>query len=204
MWEIWTGQWSRTFLDGEVFLPLLWKLIPFLTWADEAPTMRVQEKDGRVEVSFSEEITEAWHVCLGNGLPVVFSDCTPARERKTWTGEGDFDSVWLISDMTDQRIGISIAYQRTDEFRPSSPVLEWGREEDGEVLGFSCYGWGTTRSFQGGMYAIASDQMAFYAEYDAEGALKAWYDGLTGCQYNEYDELIEGEEPEGYVCPVVH
>ena len=203
MWEIWSGSWSRTFLDGEVYLPYQWKQIPFVTWADEAPTLRVEE-EGEVRISFSEPIGGDWRVCLGEGMPIEYRDCAYDPESGCWTGGGSFDGVYLISDMTETRIGISVAYQRTDEFRPSCPVLSWIREEEGAVLGMCCYGWGTTRGFQGGMYAVATDEAAFYGEYDGEGALCAWYDAMTGCRYDAKDRLEEGEEPEGYVSPVVH
>ena len=135
---------------------------------------------------------------------VTYQACEPNGSGDGWTGQGDFDAVYLISDMAEDRIGISIAYQRTDDFRPSCPVLEWNREEEENVLGFSCYGWGTTRSFHGGMYGIGTDDRVFYAEYGPEGALIAWYDGITGCQYDVDDRLTDGEEPEGYIISVVH
>ena len=204
MWDIWAGTWSRTFLDGEVLLPNQWKALPFVTWADEAPTLTIHEENGQTEIIFSEPLDEAWRVSLGKGSPVDYTDCRYDAQNGCWRGTGDFDAVYLISDMGKARIGISIAYQRTDDFRPSCPVLEWSREDENDVLGFNCYGWGTTRSFQGGMYAIASDQMAFYAEYDFEGKLTAWWDAMTGCQYDMYDQLVEGEEPPDYVSPVVH
>ena len=204
MWDIWAGSWSRTFLDGEIYLPQQWNDYPFVTWADEAPMPRVREENGKAEITFGETIGEDWRVCLGKDLPVVYSDCIFDPEDGCWRGEGDFETVYLISDMTDTRIGISVAYQRADDFRPSCPVLEWGREDEEEVLGFNCYGWGTTRSFQGGMYAIVSAQEAYYAEYDHDGALTAWYDAVTGCKYDWLDHLIEGEEPEGYILKVVH
>ena len=204
MWDIWAGTWSRTFLNGEVLLPYQWRTLPFVTWADEAPTMKIREENGQAEIIFREPVSEAWRVSLGKGLPVVYTDCRYDSQNGCWRGTGEFDAVYLISDMTERRIGISVAYQRTDDFRPSYPVLEWNREEEDEVLGFNCYGWGTTRSFQGGMYAIASDQMAFYAEYDNEGKLTTWYDAMTGCQYDMYDQLVDGEEPADYKSPVVH
>ena len=204
MWAIWAGEWSRNFLDGEVLLPSQWKMLPFVTWADEAPTLKVLEENGQTEIRCGEKLGEDWRVCLGKDIPVVYQECTYDTKRGCWRGTGDFDAVYLLSDMTERRIGISIAYQRVDDFRPSHPVLEWSREEENDVLAFNCYGWGTTRSFQGGMYAIVSNQMVYYAEYDNEGRLTAWYDGLTGCQYDWYDQLVEGEEPADYVSPVVH
>ena len=202
MWEIWAGTWSRTFLDGEVYLPYLWKELPFVTWADEAPTLKVHEEDGRVEITFSESIGEEWRVCLGREIDEIVQECTYNPQRGCWQGESAFDCVYLISDKTENRLGLFIAYHRMDDFRPSGPRVEW--EDADETIGFNCYSWGTTRSFQGGMYGIVSEDMAFYAEYDAEGILTAWYDGMTGCQYDMYDQLVEGEEPEDYVSPVVH
>ena len=204
MWDTWSGIWSRTFLDGEVLIPTQWRDLPFVTWADEAPTLKVKEENGRAEITFSETLGEAWRVSLGKGIPVEYTACEYDVAGGCWAGEGAFDAVYLISDMEADRIGISVAYQRTDDFRPSCPVLEWSREEEDNVLAFSCIGWGTTRGFQGGMYAVATDQEAYYAEYDANGVLTAWYDGMTGCQYDAYDVLVEGEEPEGYEIPVVH
>ena len=204
MWEIWAGAWSRSFLDGEVYLPAQWREIPFVTWADEAPTLRVTEKEGRAEIAFDGQMSGDWRVCLGEGMPGTYRDCAWDSDGKCWIGEGLFDAVYLISDMAEDRIGISVAYQRADDFRPSDPVLEWSREEEDNVLAFSCSGWGTTRTFRGGIYAIGTDTRVYYAEYDAEGALAAWYDGITGCSYDAEDRLMDGEEPEGYVSQVVH
>ena len=71
MWSVWAGSWSRTFLDGEVFLPYIWTDCPFVTWADEAPTLRVREESGKVEITFDETLGEDWRVCLGKDIPVV-------------------------------------------------------------------------------------------------------------------------------------
>ena len=204
LWDTWAGEWSRSFLDGEVLMPYQWKTLPFVTWADEAPTLKVTEENGQAEIRCGEKIGEDWRVCLGKGIPIVYTECTYDAEHGCWLATGEFEAVYLISDPSEERIGISIAYQRTDDFRPSHPVLEWSREDEDDVLAFNCYGWGTTRSFQGGMYAIASDQAVFYAEYDSEGCMIAWYDGMTGCKYDMYDQLVEGEEPADYICPVVH
>ena len=204
MWDTWAGVWSRTFLDGEVFLPWRWQQIPFVIWADEAPTLRVKEEENRVEITVSEKLGADWRICLGEGMPVVYRDCVYDGIRDCWTGEGTFDAVYLISDMASERIGISVTYQRTDDFRPSEPVVEWCREQEDNALTFSCIGWGTTRRFQGGMYAIGTDEGVFYAEYDSEGALIAWYDGRTGCQYDAEDRLVDGTEPEGYESHVTH
>ena len=202
MWEIWEGEWGRTFLDGEVYLPTLWNKLPFVTWADEAPTLKLREEGEHAEITFSEFIGEEWRVCLGREIDEIVQECTYHPESGSWQGEAAFDCIYLISDPTEDRLGIFIAYHRTDDFRPSCPRVEWENAE--ETIGFNCYGWGTTRSFQGGMYGIVSEEMAFYAEYDAEGVLTAWYDGITGCQYDVHDQLVDGEEPEGYVSPVVH
>ena len=133
MWDIWAGEWSRTFLDGEVLLPYQWRTLPFVTWADEAPTLKVREENGQTEIVFSEMVGEAWRVSLGKGIPIEYTDCGYDAQSGCWRGTGEFDAVYLISDMEPTRIGISIAYQRTDDFRPSCPVLEWIREEEDEA-----------------------------------------------------------------------
>lgn len=202
MWDTWAGTWSRTFLDGEVYLPRMWKKIPFVTWADEAPEIHLKEENGKVEITLDEILSDDWRICLSSGIPMTTWDCIYDPGQDCWRGEGEFDTVCLISEMSEDRLGVRVYYDRKDDFRPSCPVVEWSRDED--FLAMNCYGWGTTREFQGGMYAIASNDMIFYAEYDKEGVLSSWYDMMTGCQYDKKDQLVSGEEPEGYVSPVVH
>jgi len=206
MWDIWSGSWLQTLARGSVYFPTIWKELPFVTWADEAPEIQVQEADNRVYVYLREALDAGWRICLGYDMPVVYTDCVWDEDSGAYVAGGEYDSVWLISDMENERIGISIRYRKEDGFLPSYPVLEWSVEDNETgMAGFGCYGWGTTRSFTGGMYiAVYQSSLAYSAEYDAEGALLNYTDLLTDCVYSNTDELISGTEPEGFVNPVIH
>ena len=145
-------------------------------------------------------------ISLGNGIPIEFTDCVPDETESAWVGQGAFDSVHLISDAAPDKPGIDIEYAKSNDFRASFPVLEWQNAVEDTIVGMNCYGWGTARSFDGGMYAVANGDgsSACYAEYSSDGVLISYMDLVTECTYNAQDQLIYGTEPEGYVNPVVH
>ncbi len=203
-WQIWAEQWAALFTEGKVYMPALWKEIPFALWADEAPEILVKESEEKVKVYLQNEDLTGWRVCLAAGIPTEYTECGYDEATDAWIGEGAYDAVCLIRDMNENAPGITIEYRKENGFLPSYPVMEWQGEKNGKIVAMNCYGWGTTRSFDGGMYAIGSEDSVFYAEYDAEGAMMDYQDAITECAYNSRDQLISGEEPEGYVNPVFH
>lgn len=190
---------------GSVYLPAIWSEFPFAAWPDEATEIRVRETENRVEIRLADEEIKGWKVCLGRGIPVVYTECTYDAERKIWTAKdiGEFDAVYLISEMEAERIGVTVAYERVNGFRAGYPIVEWAMEDGNSRIGFNCYGWGTARSFEGAMFAIATNELAVYAEYGPDGALISYSNLLTECSYDAEDHLISGEEPEGYRNPVI-
>ncbi len=203
-WGIWADQWYGLFAEGKVYLPVLWKEIPFALWPDEAPEIAVKEADGKTWIYLQNEDMTGWRICLGNGIPIEYTECAYDASADAWTGEGAYEAVCLIRDATENAPGITIEYRKENGFLPSCPVLEWQGEIDGKAVGMNCYGWGTGRSFDGGMYAIGTEDSVFYAEYDMQGVMTEYQNALTECAYDRADQLITGEEPEGYVNPVFH
>ena len=205
MWGTLNGSWMKTLKDGKILIPNSWKQLAFATWPDEAPDILVQEDGQQVTVFLRDEDASGWRVCLGNEIPVVYTECVFDPETGGYTAEGDFESVWLISDAGEERIGISMEYRKDENFLPPYPVLEWEKETETEVIGFSCYGWGNTRSFSGAMYVVNyMNTSVMAAEYAADGRLVNYTDLLTDCVYDADDRLISGTEPEGYQNPVIH
>lgn len=204
MWESWE-QIRREYLDKGLFpLPHLWNDIPFLTWADEAPELVVMEDGDHVRIYMNEEETDGWEISLGYGIPMSYTLCVWDESIGAYTSDGPFDSVCLTSAMDSSRLAITIQYDRENDFLPSYPVVEWGQETESDQIGLSVYGWGTTRSFQGGMYFLVCSGYTLAAEYNAEGVLVNYSDLMTNCTYSSEDTIISGREPEGYINPVVH
>ena len=203
MWDTWTALLQTCLEQGIIPVPPVWLYVPFVTWADEAPEIAVLEEDGQARIYLDREETAGWTVSVQSGLPAETVPCEWDGEAGCYTANGPFDSVYIESEATPSSIGVSVTYERTDEFRPSCPVLLWeGETGDGRV-GLGCYGWGTTRSFQGGMYILAIPGYTIYAEYSPEGALLQCTDLMTDCVYSPEGLLLSGDEPEGYTWPVV-
>ncbi len=204
MWEIWQESWASPAGQGKVYLPKTWKDLPFITWADEAPEIIVRREKEGIRVFLEDPLPDGWILRAGAGIPVVYTDCEWDEAGRSWTAKGSFDSVHLISEMAENRLGISISYWEADEFLPSFPVVEWVRESEAGPSGFNCYGLGNIRYHQGGIYSFVDPEHIFVAEYDAEGGMTSYTDMLTDCTYSAEDQLISGEEPAGYQNPVIH
>lgn len=202
-WTLWKEEWvPLSMTEGKVYLPEHMRYFPFLIFPDEAPEIFVRESEGTVRVYLSDADCAGWRVCLGGGVPVEYTDCVWDETGKAWTGSGDYDAVYLISDMTENAPSISICYQKENGFRASYPVLEWMGEMDGSLLAMNCYGWGTARSFDGGMYCFVMNEHTWYAEYAADRTLVSWWNEFDSI-YDAEGNLLSGQEPEGYVNPVV-
>lgn len=203
-WSQWETILDWTVKNEKVCLPFLWKDIPFITWADEAPEISVHEEAGSASIYLYDEDLTGWTVMTGEGIPIQYHDCLWDRNTGAYLCSDPFDAVYLISDASDTRFSITIAYERSSDFLPSYPVIEWSQERKGTACGFSCYGWGTTRTFSGGMYNIVAGNLMIYGEYGSDGSLVSWNDLLNDTLYDADGKLLSGEEPEGYICPVVH
>ena len=204
MWESWTKIRKENLEQGIFIVPHIYREVSFLTWPDEAPEIRVTENGNHAAIYVEDQDLDGWRICLGQGIPVVYTDCVWDEGLKAYTAEGPFDSVYLISDMGEERIGITICYERENGFLADYPQIEWVKEEEGGPIGFACYGWGTPRRFDGGMYIIINPEHIIVAEYSGTGALASYTDQMTECTYTNEDMLLYGEEPEGYVNPVIH
>ena len=205
MWKQWTENIGPDFEAGRIFLPSVWGRLPFTAWPDEAPEIHVRETEKGCEIAIEEAVPEGWRVRVGKGLIVEYTDCLWNGTTEMWEAEDpDFEAVYLIRDADKDQIGISIRYARINQYAAEYPVLEWAGEFGEHQTGFSCYGWGTARRFDGAMYAVADEEKGIYAEYGADGILASYSDPYTGCAYDANDQLIAGEEPEGWVNPVVH
>ncbi len=204
MWPVWWDNWRVMMEDGTIYLPGALSRVPFMTWPDEAPSLAVTEEEGRGLFRFSESVPEGWTVCVGAGLPVEYTPCEWDEDAEAWTAEAGYESVWLISSMEEARFGISIEYPAVNGWLPEYPRLEWDRETETGVWAMNCYGWGNARSFSGAMLALVNTESQWYAEYDSEGAMIAYYALHLGCQFDAEDHLIDGTLPEDYVSPVIH
>ena len=203
MWLVWNGSWKEANEKG-ILIPLQWSGLPFITWAGLAPDLEVAQDGSSTVIRISETLPEGWSIRTGKDIPIVYTDCLWNDAAGGWIPQAPFDLVCLSRDQTTDRIGISISYEAANQYLASSPVVEWISEEEGRIVGFNCYAWGTALSFDGGMYAYVNDPWYIYAEYDSQGKLKSWMDAMTECFYDAEDHLISGEEPEGYVIPVIH
>ncbi len=203
VWPIWRDYWYPLFAEGQVYLPPTLTEIPFFFWPDEAPNLTVTEQDGKICIRLSDREVGDWKVCLGLGTPVVYSACEWSEELNAWVGEGEYDRVCLLSDATPERFGMEITYHAEQDFLPSYPVIEWEGEIDGTAIGMNCYGWGTPRSFDGGMYAIGTADGAWYAEYGADKTMLYYKDAAIDCSFDQSGKLLSGDLPEGYQDPVI-
>ncbi len=190
-WPVWQDTWLPAYLDGSLYLRLRFELLPFVTFPDEAPEIAVEEKDGTARVYLSEPLPEDWQVSFASGLPVTLTDAV--RDGDAWTGPAGFDSVYLVSPQAEERMSITVVYQRSDAFLPSYPIVEWEKDAQ-DPLAFNCYGFGTARSFAGGMYAIVGGGEAWYAEYGLDGSLTDYMDLNSECVYDREQHLVSGDE----------
>ena len=151
-----------------------------------------------------DEDTTGWKIQTGEGLPVRYHDCTWDGNNGAYLCSNPFEAVYLIREAEETQMGITLTYERSGGFLPSYPVLEWEQETDKGPVGFSCYGWGSTRSFAGGMYNVVVGDLMIYGEYDGGGNLVSWSDLLHDVTFSADGRLLSGEEPDGYASPVVH
>ena len=121
-----------------------------------------------------------------------------------WTGSGEFESVYITREGMEDHVSIQIAYSKDMEYLPQYPVLLYKAENGSEVEALACYGWGTAREYNGGMYTVAGNGMVYSAEYNPDHTLRCYYDEANGTEYDAQDHLTAGTEPENYVNPVVH
>ena len=203
LWPTWKGTWLRLFQEGQVALCAHFDSIPFVAFPDEAPEIMVEESETSARIYLSEPLPEAWHISLASGIPVELTPCEWDDRLGAFTGPAGFDSVYLVSDQESERMSITLVYERAHQFRPSWPIVEWIEPDAENPLAFNCYGFGDPRSFTGGMYAIVGPDAAWYAEYDANHALSNYMNLFTECMYAPDGNLLSGEEPEDYVCPVM-
>lgn len=193
-WSVWNDGWLPAFRDGKVYLRIQARSLPFLTYPDEAPEIAVEEEDGTARLYVSETVPEDWQVFFASGLPVEMADTVRDESGRVFTGEAGFDSVYLVSPQSAERMSVTIVYQRADAFRASCPIVEWIEPVEEDPYAFNCYGFGTVRTFGGAMYAIVGGGAAWYAEYDIEGALLSCTDLYTECVYDINGNLISGDE----------
>ncbi len=191
-WPLWRDIWLPAYLDGTLYFRLRFEDLPFVTFPDEVPEIDVTEKDGAARVYLAEPLPEGWQISFAAGMPVTLTDAVP--DGDAWTGAAGFDSVYLVSPQAADRMSITIVYQRSDAFLPSWPIVEWVEPEAEEPCAFNCYGFGTTRSFGGGMYAIVGGGEAWYAEYGNDGSLADYFDLVSECMYDKEQNLISGDE----------
>ncbi len=202
MWDIWQNAWCKAFLEGNVYLRTAFDNLPFTLFPDEAPEILVSEKGSESWVWISEPLQEEWNIALAFGIPVSLSSCEWDEETGAWVGPSGFDSVYLISPAGAKRIGITVVYERANQFRASWPIVEWIEEGVEEPLAFNCYGFGTARRFDGGMFAIVGPGAAWYAEYDVQHAISSISELITQCVWSPDGTVLSGEPPEGFVLPV--
>ena len=196
MWPVWENIWLPAFRAGEVFLRIRLENMPFITFPDEAPEIIVEERDGRTLVRLSEELPEDWTVFFSGGIPVTLTPAVYDEAAGAWTGDAGILGVFLVSPQAERRMKVTVMYWRMNQFLPAWPVVEYA--EEGETgFGFNCYGSGTARSFQGGMYGLFGDHARWFASYDVTGALTGYTDETSGCAYSLEGTLLSGTEPEG-------
>ena len=200
---VWQDTVHPLLAEGKVYLPLNWKEIPFVIDPEEAPEITVTEEDGQVTIQMEGLLPDGWKVAMGAGLPVQMTDCAYDAEAECWQGSGTFDSIYLTREM-EGGDKLNIEYAKANAFKASYP--EWSHQvvtEEATEAG-ACYGWGTAEAFQGGMYALVMNDLGYYATYAADSSLDNYMDAMTGRTYDATDKLMDGEEPEGFVNPVVH
>ena len=202
--ENWKKQVFSELQVDIVYLPTTWKAIPIALYPDEAPEICVNESDDDTEITLSGRLPEGWKVCLAKGLPVELKECTWDEQKECWTGSGEFESVYITREGMEDHVSIQIAYSKDMEYLPQYPVLLYKAENGSEVEALACYGWGTAREYNGGMYTVVGNGMAYSAEYNPDHTLRCYYDEANGTEYDAQDRLTAGTEPENYVNPVVH
>ena len=203
MWPVWQEQWLDAFLKGEVWLRANFRDLPFVLFPDEAPEMTVREDGDTALIRFSEPLPAGWSVSTATGMPVSLTSCAQGQDASQYTASPGFDSVYLVSPQEAERVSVTIVYQRSDGFLASYPIAEWVQPDAEDPLAFNCYGFGTARSFGGGMYAIVGNGAAWYAEYDARGALSGYTDMVTGYAWDKDQKPTADTVPEGFTPPVV-
>lgn len=204
MTEAWQEEYLPSLRKGFFYLPSFWTDLPFTFYPDEAPKIGVTEDAGGVRIHLDGALPDGWQIDLGIGMPVEKTPCHYDSQNGCWVGSGTFDAVYLTRDKTDDNWEIVIAYNGQNGYAAEYPVLSYVDESDAETAAFACYGWGTARNYQGSMYALVYNEQSYYAEYGLDHYLKNYTDGATGCVYEIYGKLMEGEEPEGFVNPVIH
>ena len=202
--ENWKKQVFSELQDDIVYLPTTWKAIPIALYPDEAPEICVTESDDDTEITLSGRLPEGWKVCLAKGLPVELKECTWDEQKECWTGSGEFESVYITREGMEDHVSIEIVYSKDMEYLPQYPVLLYKAENSSEVEALACYGWGTAREYNGGMYTVVGNGMVYSAEYNPDHTLRCYYDEANGTEYDAQDHLTAGTEPENYVNPVVH
>ena len=202
--ENWKKQVFSELQDDIVYLPTTWKAIPIALYPDEAPEICVNESDEDTEITLSGRLPEGWKVCLAKGLPVELKECTWDEQKECWTGSGEFESVYITREGIEDHVSIEIVYSKDMEYLPQYPVLLYKAENGSEVEALVCYGWGTAREYNGGMYTVVGNGKVYYAEYNPDHTLRCYYDQVNGTEYDARDHLTAGTEPENYVNPVVH
>ncbi len=203
MAALWHESWAPKLAEGKVPLPCYAKALPFLTWPDEAPELIVREENGTSWFYLSEPLAEEWSLCTGKDIPIVYTEAAYDAERGAWHADTGFDAVWLRLPETPEHCSVAIQYSPEQGWLPQYPVVEWTDENSNTA--FNCYGWGTARAFEGGMFAMMfGDDLMFFAEYDRDYALTGYTDAIHDAAWNARDELISGELPEGMENPVVH
>ena len=147
---------------------------------------------------------DGWRIEIGAGEPVETIPCGYDAEAGCWIGSGSFETVYLVRDGQKDGFEIRIPYSRQNAYLAEYPIVQYVHQTDTETHAFACHGWGTPRNYQGSIYGVVFDDRSFYAEYGLDHHLSCYYDGVTGCAYEVGGRLLEGEEPEGYVNPVIH
>ena len=200
----WIQSWLPLIQQGKVDIPVVWRNLPFALWPDEAPEIKVVSAESSTRIYLSESLPADWRLCTGKDIPVVYSPCDYDDVLGAWITGEEFESVFLIHDMTGDSAGITIEYKTGDAFRASYPVVEYILEEKDTTSAFNSYGWGTSRSFDGGMYALVAEETVVYAEYgpDRNGALINYSIPAIDCSFDPEGNLISGNLPEGFENPV--
>ena len=204
MVENWKKQVFSELQEGIVYLPLTCRNLPVLFYPDEAPEIFVTENDEDIDIRLSGALPEGWQVCLAKGLPVELKECTWDEQKECWTGRGAFESVYITREGMEDHVSIQIVYSKDLEYLPQYPVLIYQAENGTEVEALGCYGWGTAREYNGGMYTVIGNGMQYAAEYNPDHTLRCYYDLIHETEYDAKDLLTAGTEPENYVNPVVH
>ena len=203
MWPVWNDAWGRAFQEGTVDARVRFDDLPFAAFPDEAPEIFVEESDGTARVWLEEPLPEEWILSFATGIPAELEACVLDAEKGAYVGKAGFDRVYLTSSAGAWPVSITIAYERSEQFLPSWPVIEWVEDGTEGPVAFNCYGFGTARHFDGGMFAVVKPGAAWYMEYGADHALASMNDLMTECLYSPEGELISGEQREEFAFPFV-